>query len=65
MEIVKKGDYRITQVSFTLDIIVGYDDEVYCETPDEVIKMIERTESKDLGRLLHNSIETAVFVKNV
>jgi hypothetical protein len=59
MKIIEKGDYKIVKVTVTLDVIVGYDDEIYHHTPEEVIAYLEDSTSNDVGRLLKDSLDTA------
>ena len=59
MRILEKNDYKTVKVVVTLDVIVGYGDEIFCQTLEEVINSLEDSTSNDVGRLLKASLDTA------
>lgn len=59
MNIIEKDDYKIVKVTVTLDVIVGYGDEVYYKTPADVINSMYSSTSNDVGRIVQDSLHTA------
>ena len=59
MKIIEKDDYKIVKVTVTLDMVVGYGDEIYYKTPADVINSIYSSTSNDIGRIVQDSLHTA------